>query len=104
MNHRVQRVSADGVFEMAGGSSDGHFSTEPGKFIAPTGLDSQRRVYVSETWEDRIQVFTQDGVFLFGWGKNIEHQEIRFGDIKEIAMDGDYFLYAPDSGKDVEDT
>jgi uncharacterized protein (TIGR03663 family) len=71
-NHRIQKFSADGEFltmwgeygvsESAGGAQ--------GLFWGPRAIaiDGEDRVYVSDTGNKRIQVFTSDGQFEDQWG------------------------------------
>ena len=92
-NHRIIRLSSNGNFELEWGT----YGYSPGKFASPVGItiDSKGRVYVSETWGHRIQVFTADGTYLYGWdvpGQPGKQPATTY----ELAMDGDYFLYAPD--------
>ena len=65
---RVQRFTARGEKFL---SSFGHAGTGPGEFNRPEGLfiDSQDRVYVADSCNHRIQVFTADGRFLRAYGK-----------------------------------
>jgi DNA-binding beta-propeller fold protein YncE len=94
-NHRMIRLDQNANFDMAWGG----YGNQHGQFMAPVGLaiDSQGRVYVSESWGNRIQVFTSEGIYLTGWaGKEID--DIEFENVYDLALDGDYFLYAPDHG------
>ncbi len=52
-------------------SSFGHSGTGPGEFNRPEGLciDSQDRVYVADSCNHRIQIFTGDGQFIRAYGK-----------------------------------
>jgi DNA-binding beta-propeller fold protein YncE len=49
----------------------GHPGTGPGEFNRPEGLgvDAQNRIYVADSCNHRIQVFTKDGKFLRAYGK-----------------------------------
>ena len=45
---------------------------EPGKFVWPSGiaLDSDKKVYVTDAWMDRVSVFTPDGGFIRTFGSS----------------------------------
>lgn len=75
-NHRVQVFNADGTFlrqwgslckldtrEGCGGEGDGQFNEPWGIAVGPDGS-----VYVSDTWNHRIQRFTNEGQFVSKWG------------------------------------
>jgi hypothetical protein len=57
-NKRVVVTDLDGAYLDQFGSS----GSEPGQFNEPIGLgtDSQGRIYVGDTWNSRIQVFSRD--------------------------------------------
>jgi tripartite motif-containing protein 71 len=56
-NHRIQRFSSDGDFI----SSFGTEGESDGQFIEPEGVDvdSEGNIYVADTGNSRIQVFSQ---------------------------------------------
>jgi len=71
-NHRIQHFGADGQFISAWGSyasvdvgeaPGGTFNEPWGIAVAPDGT-----VYVTDTWNYRVQKFTADGKFLAMWG------------------------------------
>ncbi|MEZ0395162.1 MAG: flippase activity-associated protein Agl23 [Anaerolineales bacterium] len=70
-NHRVQHFSAEGeLLHTWGGLSPD--PTAPGTFNEPWDVavsPDGRRVYVADTWNHRIQVFTAEGVFITQWGQ-----------------------------------
>lgn len=72
-NHRIQRFSAQGEFlGMWGSYGDGSTGqAAPGAFNEPWGVavGPDGSVYVSDTWNHRIQKFTADGKFLQAWGR-----------------------------------
>ena len=65
---RVQRFTARGEKFL---ESFGHPGTGPGEFNRPEGLfiDAQDRVYVADSCNHRIQIFSGDGRFLRTYGK-----------------------------------
>jgi DNA-binding beta-propeller fold protein YncE len=48
----------------------GGYGVEPGQFVWPSGiaLDSDRNIYVTDAWTDRISVFSESGDFLRSFG------------------------------------
>lgn len=65
---RVQRFSPDGRQLLA---SFGGFGSEPGQFnrAEGLGLDAQDRLYVADSCNHRIQVFSPDGRWLQAYGR-----------------------------------
>jgi tripartite motif-containing protein 71 len=73
-----------------------------GQFNVPTGLslDSMGRLYVSDTNNNRIEVFNNSGAFLTKWG-SVGIGEGQFHDPQGIAVNTrSYQLYITDSGND----
>jgi len=71
--HRVQKFTADGEFVTQWGSFGQHTVDDPlgvGAFYGPRGIavGSGGEVYVADTGNKRVQVFTPDGDFLRQWG------------------------------------
>ena len=70
----------------------------PGTFDRPSNVavDAEGDVYVTDTFNDRIEVFDADGQFLRMWGKvgNVAGSFMR---PKGIAVDGDGHIYVVDS-------
>ena len=65
-NHRVQKLTADGMFVLKWGSqgtANGQFQQDLSVAVDPSG-----NVYVSDNANHRIQKFTSVGVFLLKWG------------------------------------
>lgn len=71
-NHRIQHFSEDGILINAWGSFADALSGEapPGTFNEPWGIaiGPDGSVYVTDTWNHRIQKFTADGEFITLWG------------------------------------
>lgn len=91
--HRVIVLDGDGNYLMTWGT----LGKEPGKFHNPIGIeiDSRGLVYVSELTTKRIQVFTANGEYLYGWDvPGIPADKV--SRLWDISFDGDYFLYGAD--------
>jgi uncharacterized protein (TIGR03663 family) len=71
-NHRIQRFSATGKFISTWGSfaSVDNGSAPGGSFNEPWGVavGPDGSVYVTDTWNYRVQKFTADGKFITMWG------------------------------------
>jgi len=83
-NHRVQVFDARGAFLRQWGSNcnlatnlgcmdpdgSGPLESGDGQFQEPWGIAAgpDGRIYVTDTWNHRIQVFAADGTFLAKWG------------------------------------
>jgi len=81
---------------IGGKSTAGAF--EPGTFSGPTNLalDSRERLYVTDTWNCRVQVFDAEGRFVRTFGE----QGIRPGKFvrpKGIAVDSEDHIYVVDA-------
>lgn len=75
-----------------------HTSTVPGEFSKPAGVavDQDGNVYVSDTWNNRIEVFDADGQFIRAFGKAGDGPGY-FARPKGIAIDGDGHLWVADA-------
>lgn len=62
----------------------------PGQFVWPTGvaLDSDRNVYVTDAWTDRVSVFTAEGDFVRSFGSSGDGDG-QFRRPSGIAIDGE---------------
>jgi uncharacterized protein (TIGR03663 family) len=90
-NHRIQKFDATGKFLLMWGSksSEGVPNPPPSTFNQPWGIavDKAGNVYVSDTWNHRIQKFDATGKFLTMWGTN--------GDTRGVAQGSPMLLYGP---------
>lgn len=78
-----------------------HTLTGPGDFSKPTGVavDTDGNLFVSDTWNNRIEVFDADGNFVRTWGKAGDGPGY-FARPKGIAFDSDGHLWVADAVQD----
>jgi uncharacterized repeat protein (TIGR01451 family) len=99
-NHRIQKFSLTGAFLLAWGEYDPPDGTrgDPGEFDLPTGiaLDNIGQVYVTDTFNNRIQKFTPNGVFL-GQGGSQGSGAGQFNSPTGIAIDQTNNVYVADT-------
>ena len=78
-----------------------HFLTSPGDFGAPQGvaLDSEGNLYVTDTMNNRVEIFDADGNFLSEFGKNGDGPGF-FTRPKGIAIDSDGHIWVADQVQD----
>jgi predicted membrane-bound mannosyltransferase/DNA-binding beta-propeller fold protein YncE len=102
-NHRIQHIGADGTVIKAWGSfADSAAGNAPGgTFNEPwdVAVGKDGSVYVSDTWNHRVQKFTADGQFVKMWGYfgQGEAPEAFWGP-RGLAIDKDGRLYVMDTG------
>jgi DNA-binding beta-propeller fold protein YncE len=84
-----------------GTAGKGHTLTEPGEFSVPTNvaLDKDQNLYVSDTYNNRIEIFDADGNFIRAWGKNGDRPGT-FARPKGIAIDVDGHVWVADAVQD----
>jgi len=78
-----------------------HTLTEPGQFAVPTNvaLDEDNNLYVTDTFNNRVEVFDADGNFIRAWGKAGDIPG-RFMRPKGIAIDVDGHVWVADAMAD----
>lgn len=102
-NHRIQHMGADGSVihtwgtfgdVSSGNAPDGSFNEPWDVAIGPDGS-----VYVSDTWNHRVQKFTADGQFISTWGYfgQGEAPEAFWGP-RGVAVDAQGRVYVMDTG------
>lgn len=84
-----------------GTSGKKHTSTEPGQFATPTNvaLDGDNNLYVTDTFNSRVEVFDADGNFIRAWGKAGDQPGKLFRP-KGIAVDVDGHVWVADTQQD----
>lgn len=112
-NARIQKYAPTGEFLLAFGGE----GSAPGQFGridaagggGPSGITmgSDGNLYVADTWNHRIQVFTPDGEYLRGWGQFFDAQDnpdpslstgMFYGPRGITANDG--LIYVTDTGNE----
>ena len=78
-----------------------HYLTSPGDFAAPQGIavDKDGNVYVTDTLNDRIEIFDADGTFISTFGKAGDGPGF-FARPKGIAVDSDQHIWVADEMQD----
>lgn len=78
-----------------------HYLTSPGDFAAPQGVavDNDGNVYVTDTLNDRVEIFDADGNFISAFGKNGDGPGT-FARPKGIAIDSDGHIWVADEVQD----
>ena len=81
-----------------GTTGKNHTLLDPGDFSKPTNVavDKDGDIYVSDTWNDRIEEFDGDGTFIRTWGKNGDGPG-QFARPKGIAIDQDGHVWVADA-------
>lgn len=94
-NHRIQKLTADGVFVTKWGS----FGTGNGQFNEPAAiaLDAAGNVYVVDQVNRRVQKFTSGGAYLGQWG-SLGSGNGQFDFPTGIAVDRNGIVYVAEDG------
>jgi uncharacterized protein (TIGR03663 family) len=102
-NNRIQHIAQDGsVLQVWGSYADISQGEAPGgTFFEPWGIavGSDGSVYVTDTWNHRIQKFSSDGKFINMWGY-FGQAETPFAiwGPRDIAIDSNGDLFVTDTG------
>jgi len=86
------------LLRQIGKPSSKHDQTEPGTFSLPEGVavDSDGNVFVTDTFNDRVEMFDADGHFISAFGKNGDGPA-NFERPKGIAIDRDGHIWVVDA-------
>ncbi|MBZ5688706.1 MAG: 6-bladed beta-propeller [Acidobacteriia bacterium] len=79
-----------------------HTLTEPGQFSVPTNVavDGDGNLYVTDMYNNRVEVFDADGNFIRQWGKAGDRPGT-FTRPKGIAIDADGHVWVADAVQDI---
>jgi DNA-binding beta-propeller fold protein YncE len=79
-----------------------HTLTEPGQFSVPTNVavDADGNLYVTDMYNNRVEVFDADGNFIRQWGKAGDRPGT-FSRPKGIAIDADGHVWVADAVEDI---
>lgn len=79
-----------------------HSLTEPGQFAAPenVAVDDDGNLYVTDMYNNRVEVFDADGNFIRAWGKSGDRPGY-FSRPKGIAIDADGHVWVADGVMDI---
>jgi DNA-binding beta-propeller fold protein YncE len=101
---QVLVYDADPPFKLLrkiGTAGKDHTLTEPGQFSRPTNaaVDADGNLYVSDTFNDRVEIFDADGNFIRAFGKPGDGPGY-FARPKGIAIDSDGHVWVADTVQD----
>lgn len=100
-NHRIQKFDAEGNFLLRWGrhkATGGAAVGDGGFFWGPRdiAIDAAGKVYVSDTGNKRVQVFSPDGEFLDQWG-GLGVEDGQMDEPVGIAIDEEGYIYVADT-------
>ena len=97
---QVVVYDADSLKELRriGTAGKNHYLTTPGDFGGPSNVavDKDGNVYVTDTMNNRVEIFDADGKFISTFGKNGDGPGY-FARPKGIAVDGDGHIWVADT-------
>lgn len=100
-NHRIQHIDLDGKAMKVWGTFGEGQNVAGGSFNEPWGiaLGTDGSVFVSDTWNHRIQKFTPNGDFILSWGRfgQAETHESFWGP-RALVADGNGRIFVADTG------
>ncbi|MBK9782275.1 MAG: TIGR03663 family protein [Anaerolineales bacterium] len=101
-NHRILHLDPTGkILHQWGSFADGvNVQTGPGTFNEPWGIavGPDGSVYVTDTWNHRVQKFTPDGKYITEWGIFGQGGESSFYGPRGLAVDAEGRVYVTDTG------
>jgi len=101
-NHRIQHFSAEGDLLQVWGSFSGEDGEpDPGTFNDPWGVttDQDGRVYIADTWNHRVQIFTPEGDYIDSFGTFGQAETVfGFWGPRDVVVDSMGRLYLTDTG------
>ena len=102
-NHRIQHLNAKGdVLHIWGYFADSSQTEAPGgSFYEPWGIavGPEGEVYVTDTWNHRVQKFTPEGEFITEWGYFGQAETgTAFWGPRDILVDGEGRVFITDTG------
>jgi sugar lactone lactonase YvrE len=101
---QVVVFDADSLAELRriGTGGKNHWLTTPGDFGAPQGIavDKDGNVYVTDTMNNRVEIFDADGKFISEFGKHCDGPGC-FARPKGIAVDADGHIWVADAYNDM---
>jgi uncharacterized repeat protein (TIGR01451 family) len=105
-HHRVQVFDSGGhlLFKIGRNGGNGSLGTGDGAFFNPRGVavDAGGRIYVADSRNHRVQVFSASGQFLFKFGRNSGNATKgsgpgEFDQVEDVAVDDSGRIYVVDS-------
>lgn len=99
-NHRLQRFGLDGKWQANIAEAQGFFDSrkKEGRMRDPHGvaINEEGTIYVADTGNQRIDAFSPEGVFLFGFGPKVGPYTLI--EPIDVAWDRAGFVYFVDKG------